>query len=331
MKAAPAPRTVSVSVVVLSARPGALARCLGSLAACDPRPAETFVVLNGPGAAGLAETAAWRDRLPGLSILALPRSPLGRARNAALRAARGESVFFLDDDARVPPDFFARLERKWSEYPSADALGGPNLTPPGSARFARLAGALLSSRFGAGRMSRRYRGFAKDVWTDDSSLMLCNLALRRRALDAGARFDDGLARNEENLLLAGLRRRGGLALHSPELFVWHDRREAPAAFLRQCFQSGLGRGQMTRVSPGSLRPDHLAPLALLAAPFAAGRSPAAAGALAVYALAAAAAAWGAARGERPRAAAAAALWLLFPAAHAAYAAGLLAGALLPRR
>lgn len=318
-------RTAPVSVVVLASRPDALPRCLASLAACEPRPEETFVVLNGPAAARLSEAAGWADRLPGLRVLALPPSPLGRARNAALRAARGEAVCFLDDDARVPPDFFARLERKLREYPAADALGGPNLTPPESGRFARLAGALLGSPFGAGPMSRRYRGLPRDAWTDDSALMLCNLALRRRAVAAGAAFDEGLTRNEENLLLARLARRGGRVLHSPELFVWHERRPGLRAFLRQCFESGVGRAQMTRLAPGTLRPRHLAPLALGLA------SALAPQALAVYAAAAAAAAWRASRGETGRLAAAFVLWPLFPAAHAAYGAGLAAGAVLPRR
>lgn len=317
---------MSVSVVVLASRPDGLARCLGSLAACDPLPEETFVVLNGPAAARLAEAAAWGRRLPALRVLALPPSPLGRARNAALRAARGEAVFFLDDDARVPPAFFARLEAKLAQYPAADALGGPNLTPPESGPFARLAGALLSSRFGAGRMSRRYRGFARDAWADDSSLMLCNLALRRRAVAAGAAFDEGLSRNEENLLLARLARRGGRALHSPDLFVWHERRPGPGSFLRQCFASGVGRGQMTRLAPWTLRPVHVAPLAAL------GLAAWAPGALsAVYLAAAAAAAWRASRAEPRRLGAAAALWALYPAAHAAYGLGLVAGSVLPRR
>ncbi|TBR20615.1 glycosyltransferase [bacterium] len=321
----------SVSVIILGTRRRALERCLESLsAALPPRPFEVLVVLNGSRELSLGHLAPWRRRLP-LHVLALPAAPLGRARNAALRVARGEVLVFLDDDAVVPPGFFAALELKLAQYPAASVLGGPNITPPGSAPFERLAGALLSSRFGAGRMSRRYRGFAQDEWTDDSSLMLCNLALRRGAVDAGARFDDGLARNEENLLVQRLARRGGRALHSPDLFVWHERRSGPAAFLKQCFSSGLGRGQMTRLAPGTLRPDHLAPLVLLAAAAAAARSAPAAAAVTAYASASAVAAWGAARGERRRFAAAVALWLLFPAAHAAYAAGVLAGAVWPRR
>lgn len=322
----------SVSVVILGTRRAALERCLEALAAArPPRPLEVLVVLNGAKEVSLGDLRPWRARLP-LEVISMPAAPLGRARNAAVRLARGEVLVFLDDDATVPEGFFVALDAKLAQYPAAAVLGGPNITPPGSDAFARLAGALLSSRFGAGRMSRRYRGLAKDAWTDDSTLMLCNLALRRKAVEAGARFDDGLARNEENLMLARLRGRGGLALHSPELFVWHERRASPGAFLRQCFQSGLGRGQMTRVAPGTLRPDHLAPVLLLAAGVAAASSSSSASAaVAAYAAASAVAAWRAARAETARVRSAAVLWLLFPAAHTAYAAGFLAGMALPRR
>lgn len=327
----PVEKTPSVSVIILGTRLRALERCLAALASArPPLPVEILVVLNGAKEVSLGDLLPWRAHLP-LDVIAMPAAPLGRARNAAVRLARGEVLVFLDDDATVPEGFFAALDAKLAQYPAAAVLGGPNITPPGSRPFARLAGALLSSRFGAGRMSRRYRGLAKDAWTDDSTLMLCNLAVRRKAVDAGARFDDGLARNEENLLLARLRGRGGLALHSPELFVWHERRADPAAFLRQCFNSGLGRGQMTRVAPGTLRPDHLAPVVLLAAGLAAASSSTASAAVFVYAAASAVAAWRAARTEPSRSASAAALWLLFPAAHSAYAAGLLAGTVLPRR
>ncbi|MBI5597460.1 MAG: glycosyltransferase [Elusimicrobia bacterium] len=313
----------ALSVIILGTRRAALARCLQSLAAArGPRPAEVVVVLNGAPGVSLADLAPWRRSLA-LCVLAMPAAPLGRARNAALRVTRGEVVLFLDDDVVVPPDFLENLARKASEYPAAAALGGPNRTPPGSPRFARWAGALLSSAAGAGPMRRRYAGFPVDTWADDASLMLCNLAVRRSALEEeGLEFPEHLDRNEENFLLDGLRRRGRRALHSPDLAVDHERRATLRGFLRQCALSGLGRGQMTRRAPFSLRPHHAAPLVLVCAAAAAGPlRPGGVALTAAYALLAAVSAWSAQRGFVDRAAVA----CLMPAAHLAYAAGFAAG------
>lgn len=314
----------SVSVVILGTRRRELERCLEALrAARPPRPREVFVVLNGGSELSLGDLLPWRERLP-LEVIAMPAATLGRARNAAVRLARGEVLVFLDDDARVPEGFFEALSAKLAQYPAAAVLGGPNLTPPGSGRFQRWVGSVLSSRMGAGPMRRRYAGFARDTWTDDSGLMLCNLAVRRGVLEAeGLAFPETLDRNEENSLLDSLRRRGRLALHAPDLAVLHERRGGPASFLRQCALSGLGRGQMTRAVPRSLGWAHVAPLGLgLAAAAAASRSfPAAAFILAAYAAAALSAGWRSGGGALDRAA----VTGLIPAAHGAYAAGFLAG------
>lgn len=314
----------SVSVVILGTRRRELERCLEALRATrPPRPVEVFVVLNGGSELSLGDLMPWRESLP-LEVIAMPAAPLGRARNAAVRLARGEVLVFLDDDARVPEGFFEALAAKLAQYPAAAVLGGPNLTPPGSGRFQRWVGSVLSSRMGAGPMRRRYAGFARDTWTDDSGLMLCNLAVRRDVLKAeGLAFPETLDRNEENALLDSLRRRGRLALHAPDLAVLHERRGGPASFLRQCALSGLGRGQMTRGAPRSLGWPHAAPLGLAAlAALALARSPVGAALLlAAYAASAAAEGWRSGGGLLDRAAVGA----LIPAAHGAYAAGFAAG------
>lgn len=61
-------------------------------------------------------------------ILARGKQPSVQ-RNAALRAARGEIIYFLDDDSRPVP---GNLRRAVEPFKSSDVkmLGGPNLCPP---------------------------------------------------------------------------------------------------------------------------------------------------------------------------------------------------------
>jgi glycosyltransferase involved in cell wall biosynthesis len=311
------------------------------LEACEPpRPREVVVVLDGPD----PETRAWLAGVHPASTTGIGReaetgrSPRwfeqerrskGGARNLGAREAAGEYVYFLDDDAVPPPDLFRVLAEKLREHPDADVLGGPNLTPPDSPPFERCVGYVLSSVWGAGRMSARYRSAGGDRPADDRSLILCNLLVRRSLFaDGTARFDETFHYNEENLLLEDLRRLGRRIVHCPDLVVQHRRRGTWAGYLVQVWNSGVGRGRMTVRRPFSFRPAFAAPSALLAgaaaAPFVAGvwlRGP-----LAVYL---AATAVHAALSLRAgfSAAGAARVFALTVAGHLAYGAGFLAGLL----
>lgn len=321
------------SVVILASRPASLARCLESLARADaPKPDEVLVVLNGRDAECAAAAAPFAAAVPGLTVVRdAPRS-LGGARNRAAALARGSWLCFLDDDVTVAPDYFSVLEDARRRHPGACALGGPNLTPPGSPVFERCVGFTLGSPLAAGRMRRRYAGHAADEWTDDASLILCNLCLRADALRAaGPGFDEELIRNEENLLLQKVFRAGGRALHAPALRVFHERRSTLRAFVRQCFLSGRGRAEMTLKSPRTLRPEHLFPSALAACVLLSPLLPAARAAAALYA--AAVLAQAACLTAREREGPAAFWWLVWltPAAHLGYAAGMASGLSPARR
>jgi hypothetical protein len=58
-------------------------------------------------------------------------------------------------------------------------IGGPNLTPQNSTKFERISGVMLSTYLLTWKMSRRYMSTGKDRLTDDSELILCNLAVKK--------------------------------------------------------------------------------------------------------------------------------------------------------
>ena len=200
------------------------------------------------------------------------RSPAG-ARNAALRErARGDVVYFLDDDVTIAPDLFARALRVFTEWPAIGVVGGPNLTPSRErpVRALRRARARVAVRIG-GRPPPLPRTGALGR-ADDRALILCNLAIRRSALGERRRsVPEDVVCNEENILLAGLASRGIEMLHDPDLVVYHARRGSVGSFWRQVFRYGRGRWQNTLV-PFSLSPMFLVPVAfllyLLTVPFA---------------------------------------------------------------
>src|SRR6266704_2985961 len=58
-------------------------------------------------------------------------------RNAALKAARGELIYFLDDDSAPQPGNLQRAVSHFSN-PEVQLVGGPNLCPPAAPNFERV-------------------------------------------------------------------------------------------------------------------------------------------------------------------------------------------------
>ncbi len=318
---------LSVLVLTHRATRTLLRRCLASLAdeARGDDGIEVLVGLNGLGAAAPAERAALAAEFPWARVVELPVLSRGEARNRLAQEARAPLLHFLDDDAWVPPRFCERVLGAWARHPEAAAVGGPNVGPDDAPAFERAVDFLLRSPLGAGPMRARYRAAGAEGPRPGWTFMLTNLGARKDAFLRAGGFP-GTSSAEENLLLHRLEASGGGAVFSPALAVRHRRRGGARAFLAQVFCNGRGRGEITAAEPRSLQLIALAPpLALALLPAIAAFFPRVAlGALALYA--------GAAVVETARLAAvdgdpAAALRLppLFPAAHIAYACGLLAG------
>lgn len=318
---------LALSIVIPTRhRLASLQKCLASIFAAElPPNVELLVICNGSDLATEDFLRAVSASDPRLHVMELKECSPAAARNAALTKVCGEIIYFLDDDVTVVPDLFSRALKTFARRPEVDVIGGPNLTPGDSSSFERCVGEVLASPFGSARVCARYRAIGTMRTTDDRALILCNLAIRRRAIESrNPIFASELVCNEENVLLGLLALEQRVMLHDPALIVYHVRRNTLAGFARQVFKYGRGRWQNTMALPRSLSPIFLLPaffliyLALL--PWM--KFPGRLIPLAAYGvLLAAFSAWGAFRARSARAFLS--LLALFPACHLAYGAGMM--------
>lgn len=192
-------------------------------------------------------------------ILARGKQPSVQ-RNTALRAATGELIYFLDDDALPLP---GNLRRAVAHFRDAKVqmLGGPNLCPVDAPFLEQVFALVLSSWIAFGPSRARYAQVGSVRETSEKELILCNMLGRRETLLAHGGFNEALYPNEENALMDNIQKAGGKLMYDPELFVWRRPRRTLQQFMRMLMNYGRGRAEQFRTTPtlGSL-PNFVPPL-----------------------------------------------------------------------
>ncbi len=215
---------LSLSVVICTRnRQCQLARLLDSLArqAAHTLDVEVLVVDNG----STDETAAvCASRLTATSTVRYcheRRVGLSHARNRGLASSTRPYVLYLDDDAVLPPHYFARIERVLREQ-SPDFFGGPVYPLHTTAKPS-----WFDDRF----ETRKYAHAAG--WTLRGGVSGGNLGVRRELLVRCGGFDPALGMAgsamhfmEEQAVLEWYRvvtpRRRQRVFYDPDLFIEHD-------------------------------------------------------------------------------------------------------------
>jgi glycosyltransferase involved in cell wall biosynthesis len=169
-------------------------------------------------------------------------------RNTALSAARGELVYFLDDDSVAPSENLNRAAANFSD-PNVQIVGGPNLCPPDAPPLEKIFALVLGSWIAFGPSRARYTPVGTLRETGEKELILCNLVARRSTLLALGGFNEALYPNEENALMDEIQKRGGRLLYDPELMVHRRPRANIKAFAKMLVNYGRGRAEQFRVHP----------------------------------------------------------------------------------
>jgi len=214
-------------------------------------PSFTVLIAARPGQAEIKAVDAARklDYPPDrLEILVARGKQPSVQRNAALRAAKGELVYFLDDYS-VPQAGNLRLAIKHFSDPQVKMLGGPNLCPADAPALEKIFALVLATKLAFGPSRARYTPVGTTRATSEKELILCNLVARRDAMLELGGFNEKLYPNEENALMDELQKRGGKLLYDPDFIVDRRPRSNLKSFMKMLITYGRGRAEQFRVHP----------------------------------------------------------------------------------
>jgi len=217
----------------------------------DPLPLVTIIIPTRPGQADIPAAAVARsldyprDRLE--IIVARGNQPAVQ-RNAALQAAPGELIYFLDDDALPQPDNLRRALVHF-EDPQVKVVGGPNCCPADAPLLEQIFAVVLGSWLAFGPSRARYDSIGRVRPSNEKELILCNLMARRDALRQLGGFNEALYPNEENALMDELQKRGAKLIYDPQFVVHRRPRPTIESFCKMLFTYGRGRAEQFRLHP----------------------------------------------------------------------------------
>ena len=229
-------------------------------------PSVTVLIAARPGQAEIKAVPASRaleyppDKLQ--IIVARGRQPSAQ-RNSGMKAARGELIYFLDDDS-VPRSGNLKLALTHLQQGETQMVGGPNLCPEQAPTLEKVFALVLGSWLAFGPSRSRYVPVGRARATSEKELILCNLIARREALLQLGGFNEALYPNEENALMDELQKRGGKLIYDPQFVVARRPRPNLRSFAKMLRTYGRGRAEQFRLHPtfGSA-PNFVPPLFVL--------------------------------------------------------------------
>jgi GT2 family glycosyltransferase len=240
-------------VVCTRDRPGPLAACLHSLLAQEYPRFRVLVVDNAPGTGATAEVVREVREVAGavpVDYLAQPRPGLSRARNAALAAAPGELLAWIDDDELADRYWLSELARAFADHPDADVVSGAVVPAE-----LETAPQLWFEQFGG---HSKGRGFTKAVFCPATagSFHPCyplppfgagaNMAFRPGVLERIGGFDVALGAGtpalggEDTLAFTRVLLAGGTMVYQPSALTRHVHRRDLAGLRAQLRGYGVG-------------------------------------------------------------------------------------------
>jgi len=237
-------------VICTRERPDALARALDSLLAQVYPDFRVLVVDNAPVTGATAEVVREAARRGPVEYLVEPKGGLSFARNAAVAAAPGEILAWLDDDEYADPNWLAEVARALAEHPEADVVSGV-IVPAELETRAQL----WFEQFGG---HSKGRGFRPDVFSPGTAHIQsplyplppfgtgANMTFRAGVIERIGGFDTALGAgtpamgSEDTLAFTQVLVGGGTIVYQPTAVTHHYHRRDFEGLHKQMVGYGAG-------------------------------------------------------------------------------------------
>jgi glycosyltransferase involved in cell wall biosynthesis len=202
-----------------------LSECLENLLRLEYPNYEVIVVNDGS-----TDATAKIAHSYGFRVITTENQGLASARNTGLKAATGEIVAYIDDDAYPDPHWLRYLANTFMNTKHV-GIGGPNISPPGDGPIAECV---------AHSPGNPVHILLSD--TEAEHIPGCNMAFRKGALEAIDGFDPQFRIAGDDVDVCWrLQQKGGTLGYSPGAMVWHHRRNSIRAYWKQ--QHNYGKAE----------------------------------------------------------------------------------------
>ncbi len=160
-------------------------------------------------------------------------------RDIGVKEAKGEIIAFLDDDAYPDQDWLANAIKIFKKN-KVQAVCGPGILPRETNIWEKIFDQVLKTWIGTGGYSYRFRKQSKRFVTDYPSMNF--LILKKTFLKLGGFNSDYWPGEDSKLCNDLIEKEKGFILYSPEVVVFHHRRNNLKGYLKQHGSYGFHRG-----------------------------------------------------------------------------------------
>ena len=179
-------------------------------------------------------------------------------RNYGIKKAKGEIIYFLDDDAIVHKDLLKNAEDFFNNY-DIDIVGGPQLTLKDDKFIAKLFGSAIESYWCSYKMANRYKRGKLNLNADELNLTSANCFVKKDVFNKIKGFDPRLWPGEDPEFFSRAKENNFKIAYNPDLVIYHRRRPDLFSLLNQHYKYGFVRLKKEAISKKLVNPIMIIP------------------------------------------------------------------------
>jgi glycosyltransferase involved in cell wall biosynthesis len=207
---------IRISVIIPTFnRSATLAKCIRALRKQSAAPGSFEVIVADDGSVDDTRSivASLAADAPGIRYLYQHNAGANRARNRAIKAARGSIVLLINDDTIPTPGMVQAHLSAHETYPDdrISILGRVTVCPD-----------LPYSRFAPLHLDRAYARLGDRRELDWRAFYTCNVSLKKSLLLRGGMFEERIRYHEDLELAERLSHHGLRVIYQPEALGYHD-------------------------------------------------------------------------------------------------------------